>query len=76
MRKFRARILETKKDVIPEIRIIIIIKIKIFLSGAPISSITDAALPVRVLERRNRARKEKDMARVLIIPSIDRKSVV
>ena len=52
----------------PERSIIIVIKIKISVSGIPINVFIATDEPVRVFEIRNRARKEKAIARTLIIP--------
>ena len=61
-----------KKEISPEIRIVAVIKIKIFNSGTPISCFIAADEPVRVFDIKNKAKKEKHIVKMFIIPSMKR----
>ena len=63
-----------KKEKTPDIRITDTIKINMFREGTPISSLIAAAEPVLVFDMRNKARKEKDIVKTLIIPNMKRNS--
>ena len=74
IRNFFDKNFVTKNAQTPETTIITTINTKVLIPGTPTNSFTTAAEPVLVFDIKNKARNEKDIAKMFMAPNINKNS--